>query len=337
MNQIYLAYYSDLSKTEKTLIELEIQSIVKRSITGANITHNIELIHVLSDAYGYKPEVLLIYSDKILIGFIPLSILHDKAISLPHFSYGGYCGILNLKQPHMESIIKSLSTKYSGGFMIRGFKPYSKNVFNEKVAYQLKLEKSIDDQFSFFNKKLRSQIRKSIKNGITITPGNLEDFYKIYTENMHYNHGSPHLSQKFFNNLLNLYSTGEVKIFIAKFNDEVVGSCFMIGFHDFIEVCWAATCLKYNHLSPNMLLYWTAISYAIDRKYKIFSFGRSNQNSGSQRFKKQWGAAEIPLVWSSDKVLDLSNSKLKFLTKIWRLMPSILTNSLSPIITKYIY
>lgn len=335
--QINLVYYSNLSKKEKIIVESEVQGIAKKSITGVNIAHNIELIHVLSCSYGYKPELLLLYSDKILIGFIPLSILRDKAISLPHFSYGGFCGIFHLSQSHIEKIIKSLSLRYSAGFMIRDFKPYSKHIFNDKVVYHLKLEKSRDDQFSAFNKKLRSQVRKAIKNDITVVSGNLEDFYKVYTENMHYKHGSPHLSQEFFNNLLDLYSSGETKIFIAKFNEKVVGSCLMVGFHDFIEVCWAATSPRYNNLSPNMLLYWTMISYAVENKYRIFSFGRANRDSGSQRFKKQWGAIEIPLVWSSDKALDLSHSKLKFLTKIWRLTPSFLTNSLSTLITKYIY
>ena len=336
-NQIDIKYYSNLSKIEKTLVEAETHSVVKRSTSGSNIAHNIELIHILSSSYGYRPEALLVYSEKILVGFIPLSILNNKAISLPHFSYGGYCGILNLKKSHVNKITKSLTSKFRGGFMIRDFEPYSKNVFIKKVTYHLNLEKSSDDQFSAFNKKLRSQIRKAIKNGITVEQGSLEDFYAIYTENMHYKHGSPQLSHEFFKNLLHLYSSGEVKIFKAKFNEKVIGSCLMVGFHDFTEVCWAATLPKYNHLSPNMLLYSTMISYAVDNEYKIFSFGRSNRDSGTQRFKKQWGANEIPLVWSSNRSIDLSYSKFKFLTKIWRLTPSFLTNFLSPIITKYLY
>jgi|APSaa5957512535_1039671.scaffolds.fasta_scaffold08601_2 hypothetical protein len=337
MNNIDIAYYSDLSQAEKILVEGDIQLIAKRSLTGVNIAHNIELIHVLNKTYGYKPEVLLVYSDEILIGFIPLSILHNKAISLPHFSYGGYCGLFELERINIDKIIESLSMKYSGGFVIRGFQPYSKYVSTEKVAYYLRLEKSSDDQFSVFHKKLRSQIRKATKNGVTVVSGSLKDFYAIYTENMHYKHGSPHLSQELFDNLLHSYSSGEVKIFTAKFNDKVIGSCFMIGFHDFIEVCWAATSLKYNHLAPNMILYWTMISYAVDHKYKIFSFGRTSRDSGPQRFKKQWGAVEIPLIWSFDKEFDSSHSKFNFLTKAWKLTPSFLTNPLSPALTKYIY
>lgn len=336
-NQIDIEFYSNLSTTEKTIVESKVQDIAKKSITGTNIAHNIELIHVLSSSYGYKPELLLVHLDKILSGFIPLSILHDKAISLPHFSYGGFCGTFHLNQSHMKKIIESLSMQYSRGFMIRDFKPYSEHIFNEKVAYHLKLEKTSDNQFSTFNKKLRSQVRKAIKNDITIVSGNLEDFYTVYTENMHYKHGSPQLSREFFNNLIQLYSSGETKIFIAKINEKVIGSSLMVGFHDFIEVCWAATSPRYNHLSPNMLLYWKMISYAVENEYRIFSFGRANRDSGSQRFKKQWGASEIPLVWSSNKPLDLSHSKLKFLSKFWRLTPSFLTNSLSKLITKYIY
>lgn len=337
LNKIEIAYYSNFSKKEKINIEYQVNEISKKSISSVNIAHNFELIHILSKTYGYKPEMLLVYSEKLLIGYIPLSILNNKAISLPHFSYGGYCGTLRLTKPLIEKIIKSLSIKYSGGFLIRDFMPYSQHTFNEKVTYHLQLDESSDDQFAGFNKKLRSQVRKAIKNDITVVPGCLEDFYKVYTNNMHYNHGSPQLPYAFFENLINSFSYGQSKIFITKYNGKDVGSCLLVGYYDFIEVCWAATLKEYNYLSPNMLQYWSMISYAIDNKYKIFSFGRSDIDSGPQKFKKQWGGTEIPLVWSSDKALDLSHSKLKFLTKIWKLTPSFVTNFLSPLITKYIY
>jgi hypothetical protein len=79
------------------------------------------------------------------------------------------------------------------------------------------------------------------------------------------------------------------------------------------------------------------ISYAIEHKYKIFSFGRASKNTGSQRFKQQWGATEVPLVWSSDRPFNVSHNKFRLLTKIWRLAPSSVTNALSPVLTKYIY
>jgi lipid II:glycine glycyltransferase (peptidoglycan interpeptide bridge formation enzyme) len=336
-NNIEISYYSNFSKNEKKFIESEIKEIAKKSIPSANIAHNVELIHILNKAYSYQSEILLVYLDKEIIGFILLSILNNKAISLPHFSYGGYCGVLKLTDSLKDKITKSLSIKFSGGFLIRDFEPYSKNIFTEKVTYSLSLEKSSADQFILLNKKLRSQVRKAIKNDITVEIGCLEDFYKIYTKNMHRKHGSPHLSYDFFNNLVNSYSSGETQIFVTKYNKKVVGSSIVVGYQDFIEVCWAATLIEYNYLSPNMLQYWTMISHAIDNNYKIFSFGRTTIGSGSQKFKKQWGTTEIPLIWSSDKAIDLSYDRLKFLTKVWKLSPTFLANFLSPLITKYIY
>ena len=87
VKNINVTYYSDLLQVDKKLVEEEIQCIVKKALTKVDITHNIELIHILSKTYGYKPEILLVHSDGALVGFIPFLILHNKAISLPHFSY----------------------------------------------------------------------------------------------------------------------------------------------------------------------------------------------------------------------------------------------------------
>src|SRR5207245_9031035 len=45
------------------------------------------------------------------------------------------------------------------------------------------------------------------------------------------------------------------------------------------------------------LLYWETLKAACADGVGRFDFGRSSRNSGTYRFKVQWGAREEPLYW----------------------------------------
>jgi len=59
-----------------------------------------------------------------------------------------------------------------------------------------------------------------------------------------------------------------------------------------------------------------------------FDFGRSTRDSGTYRFKAQWGAKEVPLYWCyilrpGDKIPDLrpESPKYRLATALWRRLP----------------
>ncbi len=64
-----------------------------------------------------------------------------------------------------------------------------------------------------------------------------------------------------------------------------------------ITVPWASALREYNHLSPNMLLYWGFLEHACTAGFKLFDLGRSTPDEGTYRFKQQWGARPEPLFW----------------------------------------
>ena len=57
-------------------------------------------------------------------------------------------------------------------------------------------------------------------------------------------------------------------------------------------VPWASSLREYFSLCPNNLLYWEMIRWGCKNGYQRFDFGRSSPDSGTYRFKKQWGAKE---------------------------------------------
>ena len=107
---------------------------------------------------------------------------------------------------------------------------------------------------------------------------------------------------------------------------------------------WASTLQKYNHLSPNMLMYWSLLSssfvenrfFEADTRSARFDFGRSTIGEGTYRFKKQWGAKPVALKWrtvskkgdgslASEPLLQVdqgrSSWKKNIAVSVWRRLP----------------
>jgi len=126
-----------------------------------------------------------------------------------------------------------------------------------------------------------------------------------------------------------------------RLNDKPIGAAFLIGFQKKLEIPWASTIKKYNSLGINMLMYWEILKYAIENGYQVFDFGRSSLNSGTYRFKKQWGAKPLQLYWhywlkDGEELpkLNTSNKKYKFAINVWKQLPIFITNWAGPKIVK---
>jgi CelD/BcsL family acetyltransferase involved in cellulose biosynthesis len=51
---------------------------------------------------------------------------------------------------------------------------------------------------------------------------------------------------------------------------------------------------------PNHIIFWEAISWAVDAGFQELDFGRTDfPNQGLRQFKTAWGAVEEPLVYTT--------------------------------------
>jgi lipid II:glycine glycyltransferase (peptidoglycan interpeptide bridge formation enzyme) len=220
-----------------------------------------------------------------------------------------------------------------GKYEIRETNIISKYYYDKKVLCFLKLNDESNSEWKELSSKLRSQIKKGYKNGITVRMGGeeyLNDFYTIYSTNMH-RLGSPVLSKMFFSNLIKDYENGIAKIFLAYFNNIAVAGSIVLSYHNLIEVGWASTLDKYNRFNPNMVLYWEMIKYSIENGLNYFSFGRASKGSGSHKFKLQWGCIETQLYFNySEQNIDIR--RFKPLAKLWKIVPTSVANKIGPII-----
>jgi hypothetical protein len=122
-----------------------------------------------------------------------------------------------------------------------------------------------------------------------------------------------------------------------------VATGFLYGFRQTLEIPWASSDRRYARFAPNMFLYGTVLRYACERGYRCFDFGRSSKESGTYRFKEQWGAKPVQLHWyywlqNGDRLPELNpqNPKYAFAIRLWQLLPVPVTTMVGPMIAKYL-
>lgn len=215
---------------------------------------------------------------------------------------------------------------------------------SHKVRMVLRLPESSALLMDTFKAKLRSQIKKPLKEGLISRIGGrelLDDFYKVFSINMR-DLGSPVHSRELIAQVLDVFSETARIVMIYK-NDSPVACSVIIGFGDMLENPWASALREYSSLSPNMLLYWSMLTYACDHGFRYFDFGRSSPDEGTYRFKEQWGAKPMPLYWhyvsldgKSEDTGGLEKSRFEKAIQYWQKLPVPVTRILGPRIRKYI-
>ncbi len=212
-----------------------------------------------------------------------------------------------------------------------------------KTRMVLELPDSSENLMKSFKSKLRSQIRKPQKEGLTFVWGSLDtakDFYGVFSRNMR-DLGSPVHSFGFITSVMQ-YFQSRAKMGIVYQGKDPIGAGIILLGKDTVCIPWASTLKEYNKLSPNMLLYWHFLEYASDNGFRYFDFGRSTPGEGTYKFKEQWGAQPVPLCWYGQA---RGNKKRKSETQrtlrrkvefVWSRIPLPLTNLLGPYIRKYI-
>ena len=226
------------------------------------------------------------------------------------------------------------------------FAPHSMHCVTKshKVRMMLELPESSEVLMKSFKSKLRSQIKKPVKEGLEIISGGIElldKFYDVFTVNMR-DLGSPVHSKKLLKSVMEVFSD-RARIFIVE-KDKIPLACSMvIGFKKIAENPWASALREYSRLSPNMLLYWGMLEYACDNRFDFFDFGRSSPDEGTYKFKAQWGASPVTLNWQlitseKDSINNNLSDKSGFskAISIWQKLPVSLTKIIGPALRKNI-
>src|SRR5262249_29457951 len=124
---------------------------------------------------------------------------------------------------------------------------------------------------------------------------------------------------------------------IVRKNDAPVAAALLLHGDGVTEVPSAGSLRSFRPTCANMLMYWKLLERAIERGQSLFDFGRSTPDSGTYRFKKQWGAKPQPSVWQyyarhgAPGEMRSDAPKYQSLVRLWRRLPLPLARFLGPL------
>jgi len=305
-------------------------------------------------AYSHEAFYLVAKYNSKIVGVLPLVNIRipfkgASLCSLPFCDVGGCLAdnsevhaALEQKTTELKGQLNAKSIEYRERAEISDDTQFE----GRKVSMLLSLPATSDELFSGFKSKLRSQIRKAEKNGLTYELGTeqqfIDDFYEVFSENM-LRLGSPVHSKKWIESICEQYKE-QCIITVVKLDGVPVGAGIVLFSNDKACIPWASTRAEYNRLSPNMMLYWALLKFVTDHGCKEFDFGRSTFNEGTFRFKQQWGAKPTLLEWRDDTSQPdtqmgsvQSTSSLKSLVEsVWKKLPLAVANTIGPKLRRYI-
>ena len=286
-----------------------------------------------------------------ILGVLPLvrqkSVLFgDYLISLPFVNYGGsVCPDTEVGRRLADSAV-GLARKL-GVAHIELRETIARPGFGsrtDKVNMILDLPASEGELSKNLGSKRRSQIRRALRETPKVLSGGVELldlFYLVFSRNMR-DLGTPVYPKEMLQSIVRLFPA-DCTIVVILVHEQPVSAAFLLKSGDTIEVPWASSDRRFNHISVNMMLYWELLRFAIGVGAKRFDFGRSSIDSGTYRFKKQWGALPQTTSWNywlsnGGELPNLSPSNRKYsgAIRVWKKLPLALANALGPHIVSHL-
>lgn len=284
-----------------------------------------------------------------LAGVLPLvrvrSVLFGHyLVSQPFVNYGGPLG--------SDAAIRALAAaaveraRADGVKLLelrsRGPLPIDLPVSHRKITVVLDLPAGNPDALlKQFESKLRSQIRRPQKEGVTVRFGadQVGAFFKVFAAHMR-DLGTPTQPRRLFETIAEVFP--DAWFGCAYFGDQPVACGAGFRWGNEFEMTWASSLYAYNKLSPNMLLYWSFMERAIAEGATLFNFGRCSPGVGTHRFKRQWGSRDEQLHWyqyptgGAAATPSPDEGAYSWGPKLWRKLPLPVATALGPWIVRSI-
>jgi serine/alanine adding enzyme len=307
---------------------------------------------VFERALGHECVYLIATRDERTVGLLPLvfvrSLLFGRVlISVPFLNYGGVLGDDPAAIQALLDGARDVALRVHASHVeLRhaGRQTTSLPFRRHKVGMQLMLPGSSDALWTALDRKIRNQVRKAQKEGLTTRSGGAElvdDFYRVFSLNMR-DLGTPVAPRRLFTETVAAFGD-RARITVVTLKGRPVAAGFTVALNGVVLNPWASSLREFRALCPNMLLYWTMIEESIAGGARAFDFGRSSIDSGPHQFKLQWGAVERLLHWeyillSRTEAPDQGTSNPKFGVAIaaWQRLPLWIANAVGPSIARHL-
>jgi serine/alanine adding enzyme len=319
-------------------------AFVRRS-PGSTFCHLSGWRHIMRDVLGHENRSMVAVDedDGSIRGILPLvrvrsRLLGHYLISMPFLNAGGPLGT----EDAVATLVKSAmdDAKRTNVDLLelrtRSALDHGLRRSDRKITVHLQLAGTQEENWKALHSKVRSQVRRAQKEGLTATfgPDQREAFYALFADNMR-RLGTPVLPAALFERIATTFPK-LVEFGVIRLGDvPVAAGC---GFHwrNQFEITWAASSREHSRMAPNMLLYWEFFERARARGARTFDFGRCTPGSGTHMFKRQWGGKDVALPWAQWSAREVTSTPtqdrgmFRLASTCWSHLPLGVTNRVGP-------
>jgi FemAB-related protein (PEP-CTERM system-associated) len=305
---------------------------------------------VMERALGHECRYLAAHDAAgALAGVLPLvrvksALFGHFLVSMPFLNYGGPLGTEAAVRALADAAGAEAARTRATLLELRSAIPLPIDlaVSHRKITVRLDLPASEDALFKGFDAKLRSQIRRPQKDGVTVRLGldQLDAFYAVFARHMR-DLGTPVLPRAFFARIAETFpDTARLAVAWQEGAPVAAGLGFRYG--DEFEITWASSLLSAKRSSPNMAVYWELLRACVAEGVRRFDFGRCTPGGGTHRFKQQWGGDDASLWWyqhaegGEAKTPSPDDAAYSWGPRVWKRLPLAVANFVGPRVVRLI-
>jgi FemAB-related protein (PEP-CTERM system-associated) len=308
-------------------------------------------LNVFRRSFGHVPYCLEAVEGERTRGFLALAYVRSwlfgrYLVSLPYLNYGGVMA----DDDEVARLLIDRAIELAEQLRVRRLElrheypiPHLRlgHARTDKAHMRLDLPATVETLWKQFDGKVRNQVTKGRKNGLTVAWGGhhlLPEFYAVFSRNMR-DLGTPVYGHSLFARILDQFS-GRAELCVVRAGGLAVAGALLLHGWGVTEVPSASSLRSHNHTNANMLMYYHLLERSIQRGQDIFDFGRSTPDSGPYSFKKQWGASPAAACWQSClRVGTLEetrpdNPRYGVMVRLWKRLPVSVTRFLGPRIVR---
>ncbi len=156
-------------------------------------------------------------------------------------------------------------------------------------------------------------------------------------------HGTPFHGEALFK-LLRRHFAAETSFSEVWHGDELMAAGVVMRFGDSVITPYIGSLKQHGHLRANYLQYWGIIEYCLEHGVRRFELGRSPRGSTHIRFKRKWGAEDVPVSYNylvvnprkSYRNVTTLPPLYRLATETWKRLPLAVTSLLGPRLARYV-
>jgi len=307
------------SANEKAWNELVISS------PHGTIFHTLKWLRLAAEQSRAEFLPCMLYKGTELVAIYPIFLQHQGpvllALSPPSRAYMLYLGPViadyeSLKQDKKEStyiqiqqemdafLFKTKGCKYArirsspGLYDSRPLK-WAGYTVDALYTYRIDLSKGIDQVWNQFDRKLRVEINKAIRDGVTVRTGDKSDLEYIH-ESLYARYQQQGIMPVDYKNYLHaLYDTYQdnLKIFVAEYQGQRIGGTINLCFKDIMYLWVGIPKSDLVGISPNALIQWEAIKWAHENGLRYYEEMDAGDDPRLRYFKAKYNPDLV--IWYS--------------------------------------